>query len=142
MSICYGLLPPRPLICYCQNLSAQHVPRESSFEGVHHTLKYLYQTRSEGLYFWRTTPHPELKSIPLPTVLSNEHDLLHTQQQQHNALNSHGMSNANWASCICTQHSFTGSLINLPVPRLHTRHNSRIPSQPHPWNLNSWQHTN
>ena len=83
------------------------------FEGVRHALKYLYQTRSEGLYFWQTTPHPELESILLPTALSNEHDLLCTQQQQHDALNTHGMSDADWASCICTCRSFTGSLIKL-----------------------------
>jgi hypothetical protein len=29
--VCYGLLLPRPLIRYCQTLSTQHVPRESSF---------------------------------------------------------------------------------------------------------------
>ncbi len=52
-------------------------PGKVHFEGVRHALKYLYQTRSEGLYFWRkTTPRPELESIPQPTILSTEHDLL------------------------------------------------------------------
>jgi hypothetical protein len=70
------------------------------FDGVQHALKYLHQTCLEGLYYWRTTPRSKLESIPLPTILSMEHDLLQTQRQQHNALNAHGMSNADWASCL------------------------------------------
>jgi hypothetical protein len=109
------------MVCCCPDLSfatvklSQHntCPGRVHFEGVRHALKYLYQTRSESLYFWRTTPRPKLESILLPTVLSNEHDLLRTQQQQHNALIAHSMSNADWASCIHTGHSFTGSLIKL-----------------------------
>jgi hypothetical protein len=49
----------------------------------------------------------------LPTFLSTEHDLLLTKRHQQDALNAHGMSNANWASCIQTRRSFTGSLIKL-----------------------------
>jgi hypothetical protein len=109
------------MVCCHPNLSfaaiklSQHntCPGRVHFEGVQHVLKYLYQTQSKGLYFWKTTPCSELKSIPLPTILSNEHDLLRTKCQQHDALNAHGMSDADWASCICTRGSFTGSLIKL-----------------------------
>jgi hypothetical protein len=96
------------MVCCWPDLSfatvklSQHntCPGKVHFDGVRHALKYLYQTRSEGLYFWRTTPCPKLACIPLPTILSTEQDLLCTKRQQHNALNSHGMSNANWASCL------------------------------------------
>jgi len=54
-----------------------------------------------------------LESIPLPTILSTEHDLLRDKWQHHEALDAHGMSNADWASCIHTRRSFTGSLIKL-----------------------------
>jgi hypothetical protein len=105
----------RPDLSFATVKLSQHntCPGRVHFEGVCHALKYLYQTRSEGLYFWRTAPHPKLESILLPTILRNEHDLLRTQQQQHNALIAHGMSNADWAFCICTRCSFSGSLIKL-----------------------------
>ncbi len=111
----YTMVCCRPDLSFATVKLSQHnmCPGRVHFEGVCHALKYLYQTRSEGLYFWRTTPRPELKSILLPTVLSNEYDLLRTQRQQHNTLIAHGMSDANWASCIRTQRSFTGSLIKL-----------------------------
>ncbi len=111
----YAIVCCRPDLSFATVKLSQHntCPGRVHFEGVRHALKYLYQTRSKGLYFWRTTPPPELESIPLPTALSNEHDLLCMQQQQHNALNAHGMSNANWSSCIRTRRSFTGSLIKL-----------------------------
>jgi hypothetical protein len=109
------------MICCCPDLSfatvklSQHntCPGKVHYNGVRHALKYLYQTCSEGLYYWQTTPRSELESIPLPTVLSLEQDLLHAKRQQYIALYAHGMSDANWASCLCTQRLFTGSLIKL-----------------------------
>jgi len=109
------------MVCYHPDLSfatvklLQHstCPGKVHFEGVRHTLKYLYQTRSEGLYFWRTTPRPELESIPLPTILSTEYELLRDKRQHHEALDMHGMSDSDCASCIRTRCSFTGSLIKL-----------------------------
>ncbi len=88
-------------------------PGRLHFEGVHHALKYLYQTWMEGLYFWWTMPHNELDSIPLPHILSKEHDLLCLHWKQHDTHIAHGMSDADWASCIHTCHSFMGSLIKL-----------------------------
>jgi hypothetical protein len=83
------------------------------FDGVRHALKYLHQTCTEGLYYWRTTPRSELDSVPLPNILSMEHDLHCTDRQHHDALDAHDMSDADWASCLRTRRSFTGSLIKL-----------------------------
>jgi hypothetical protein len=93
----YAMVCCRPDLSFATVKLSQHntSPGRNHFEGTCHALKYLYQIHSEGLYFWRTTPRPELKTIPLPTILSNEQDLLRTQQQQHNALIAHGMSDAN-----------------------------------------------
>jgi len=111
----YAMVCCRPDLSFATVKLSQHntCPGKVHFEGVRHALKYLYQTRSEGLYFWRTTPRPELESIPLPTILSTEHDLLRDKRQHHDALDAHGMSDADWASCIRTRRSFTGSLIKL-----------------------------
>ncbi len=111
----YDMVCCRPDLSFATVKLSQHntCPGKVHFDGVQHTLQYLYQTCCEGLYFWRTTPCPEPASIPLPTILSTEQSLLHTKHQQHDAFNAHGMSNANWASCIQTRCSFTGSLIKL-----------------------------
>jgi hypothetical protein len=111
----YAMVCCGPDLSFATVKLSQHntCPGKVHYDGVRHVLKYLYQTRSEGLYYWQTTPRSKLESIPLPTVLSLEQDLLCTKCQQHNALYAHGMSNTNWASCLCTQRSFTGSLIKL-----------------------------
>ncbi len=62
------------MVCCCPDLSFATIkishnnmcPGRVHFDGVQHTLKYLYHTQSEGLYFWRTTPRTKLESILLP----------------------------------------------------------------------------
>ncbi len=51
-------------------------PHEHHYHGLRHALKYLYTTRDNVLYFWRTSPLLELKEGPLPTVHSNKLDLM------------------------------------------------------------------
>jgi hypothetical protein len=111
----YAMVCCRPDLSFATVKLSQHntCPGNVHYDGVQHALKYLHQTRSEGLYYWRTTPPSELDSVPLPTILSMEHDLLRTNRQHQDALNAHGMSDADWASCLRTQQSFTGSLIKL-----------------------------
>jgi hypothetical protein len=74
----YAMVCCRPDLSFAAVKLSQHntCPGKVHFDGVRHALKYLYQTRSKGLYFWRTSPRSELESIPLPTILSTEHDLL------------------------------------------------------------------
>jgi hypothetical protein len=105
----YAMICCRPDLSFATVKLSQHntCPGKVHYDGVCHALKYLYQTCLEGLYYWRTTPCSELEFIPLPTVLSSEQDLLRAKRQQHNALYAHGMSNANWASCLPTRRLFT-----------------------------------
>ncbi len=51
-------------------------PHEHHYHGLKHALKYMYATRDDGIYFWRTAPHMELKEGPLPPINSNKQDLL------------------------------------------------------------------
>ena len=45
-------------------------PAEEHYHGLKHALKYLYNSRDDGLYLWRPTPRPELPEGPLPTINS------------------------------------------------------------------------
>ena len=51
-------------------------PHELHYHGLKHALKYLYHTKDDGLYFWRTAPRMELPDGPLPTINSNQQDIL------------------------------------------------------------------
>ena len=55
---------------------ANACPHEHHFHGIKHALKYLYSTKDDGLYFWRTAPCHAFKEGPLPKINSNKNDLL------------------------------------------------------------------
>jgi hypothetical protein len=51
---------------------ANSEPHEHHYHGVKHALKYLYSTRDDGIYFWRTAPCPKFnKGLLLPRINSN-----------------------------------------------------------------------
>ena len=35
---------------------SNHCPHEHHYHRLRHALKYLYITKDDGIYFWRTTP--------------------------------------------------------------------------------------
>ena len=42
---------------------ANHCPHEHHYHGLQHALEYLYVTKDDGIYFWRTAPRNQ-KGIP------------------------------------------------------------------------------
>ncbi len=64
---------------------ANSAPDEHHYHGVNHALKYLYSTRDDAIYFWRTAPHLEFPEGPTPTINSNKQDLLLDNRHQHDA---------------------------------------------------------
>ncbi len=92
---------------------ANSCPDEHHYHGVKHALKYLYSTRDDGLYFWRTAPRPEFKEGLLPRINSNKQDLLNTNRPEHDAYIVHAYADSDWASCMKTRRSFGGAVIRL-----------------------------
>jgi hypothetical protein len=89
-------------------------PHKHHYHGVKHALKYLYATRDDGIYFWRTTSPPEFKKGPLPRVNSNKQDLLlDTTRPEHDANVMHAYADSDWATCVKTRHSFGGIDLRL-----------------------------
>jgi hypothetical protein len=85
-------------------------PHELHFHGLKHALKFLYNSKDDGLYFWRTRPRPELQVGPLPTINSNTQDILVENWPQFNASIAHAYD---WATCVKTGRSFGGICILL-----------------------------
>ena len=51
-------------------------PHELHYHALKHALKFLYNSKDDGIYFWCTAPRMELPESPLPLIASNKQDIL------------------------------------------------------------------
>ena len=87
----------------CSQYSSK--PHEIDYYTVHQMLKYLYQTRTDSIYYWQTTPNESQPNIPPPPLLINAHDLLLNGRPIHAANNIHAYMDSEWATCPRIQRS-------------------------------------
>jgi hypothetical protein len=73
------------------------------YHGLKHALKYLYSTRDDGTYFWRTTPCQAFSKGPPPTINSNRQDLILNNQPEHDANTLHAYADSDWATYVKTR---------------------------------------
>jgi hypothetical protein len=88
-------------------------PAKHHYHGLKHAIKYLYMTRNDGIYFWRTRQRNDLPEGPLPAINSNERDLLLNDPPVHEAMVAVAYGNSDWATCVKTRRSFSGTCIQL-----------------------------
>ena len=88
-------------------------PDTIHFNGLKHALKFLYNSRDDGIYFWRTTPRTELIDGPPPTINSNRQDIKLEGRPEFDALTAHAYADSDWATCPKTRRSFGGVCIRL-----------------------------
>ena len=61
-------------------------PHEHHYHGLKHTMKYLYATCNDGIYYWRSQANHSLHQQPIPPINSNKADFL-LDKRKHHALN-------------------------------------------------------
>ncbi len=83
------------------------------YHGLKCALKYLFSTKDDGIYFWRTFPHMELTEGPLLPIQSNNQDLLLDHWPDHDANVAYAYADSDWATCVKTHCSFGGSCLRL-----------------------------
>jgi len=112
----YAMVSCRPDLSFAVTKCAQSsaCPHQKHYDGVKHILRYLYTTRDDGIYFWRTQPNTSLQDVPLPTCKSsNDDNLLLEGRPNTGPLQSVGFVDSDWAACVTTRRSFTGLCIRL-----------------------------
>jgi hypothetical protein len=88
-------------------------PDTIHFNGLKHALKFLYNSRDDGIYFWQTTPRTELSTGPTPHINSNPQDIFLDGRPEFDALTAHAYADSDWATCPKTRRSFGGVCIRL-----------------------------
>jgi hypothetical protein len=71
-------------------------PAEHHYHYLKHAIRYVYITREDGIYFWRTTIRTDLPKGPLPRVNSNRQDLLIDARPDHAATTAVAYGDSNW----------------------------------------------
>ena len=111
----YAMVTCMPDISYETVCSAQAstCPAWIHFESVCHTMRYLYSTCHDGLYFWQSSPHDELPDTMLPHISSNLSDLMLPDWPRHDPYCAHGYVDSDWAVYMKIRRSFTSTSICL-----------------------------
>jgi deoxyuridine 5'-triphosphate nucleotidohydrolase len=114
--IIYAVVTCRPDIAFaCLKLSQYSAkPAEIHYEAVKRLLRYLMQTKDEGIYYWRDTPRYDLPLGPLPVCHhSNNYKRNEiTLNQSHKSI-IHAAVDSDFASDKSHRKSVSGICIKL-----------------------------
>jgi hypothetical protein len=69
-------------------------PHELHYHGLKHALKFLYNSKDNGLYFWCPSPRMEHPEGPPPPIRSNQQDIMLDDQPQFNPSIAHAYADS------------------------------------------------
>ena len=114
-------------------------PAEHHSHGLKHSIRYLYATHNDGIYFWHTQSRTELPDGALPTINSNLQDLLLNDRPYHDAITAVAYGDSDWATCVKTRCSFSGICIQLAGGTIAYKTKFQQPSPSPPQKQSLWQ---
>jgi hypothetical protein len=88
-------------------------PHKIHYHGLKQALKYLFTSKEDGIYFWRTSPRMDLPEGLLPPIHSNKQDSLLDNRPEHDASVLLAYADSDWATCVKTCRSFGGSCLRI-----------------------------
>jgi hypothetical protein len=77
-------------------------PHELHYHGLKHALKFLYNSKDDGLYFWHPSPQMELQEGPQPPIHSSRQDIMLENRTQFDPSIAHAYADSDWATCVKT----------------------------------------
>ena len=105
--------PPDIAFASVKLSQSNSAPHNIHYHGLKHTIKYLYATRTDGIYYWRTSTRHDLNEGPFPPINSCKNDLVLENRPEHNPNIAVAYADSDWATCTKTRRSFTGVCIFL-----------------------------
>lgn len=88
-------------------------PHKLHYHGVRHILKYLYQTKDDGITFWRSTPREDLPNKARPPISTPLNELFHQKRREFAPTELNAQADSDWATCPRTRRSFTGVVVRM-----------------------------
>ena len=88
-------------------------PHKLHYHGVRHILKYLYQTKEDGITFWRSTPRDDLPKKSRPNIVTPLNELFHQKRREFAPNEINAQADSDWATCPRTRRSFTGVVVRM-----------------------------
>jgi deoxyuridine 5'-triphosphate nucleotidohydrolase len=87
-------------------------PAQVHYEAVISMFQYLHATRTQGLTYWRDTPHPDLPDLPAPKIHKSTYDTENTSEIDSAKL-LHGAVDSDWAGDTKHRKSVSGIILRL-----------------------------
>ena len=103
----------RPDISYPVVKLSQYsiTPAREHYEAAKQLLLYLKATKTDGIYYWRSTPHKDLPEGPLPTTKYDTHQATYEETKNENTLEA--AVDSDWAADSKHRKSVSGIVLQI-----------------------------